>query len=100
LYVRGAPGRVKGIDLAVLPSHKPDEREAKAALDCIGDLARPGLVISVGYEPRLERPVANSALKHGAEVVIMFPAGIEHFRIRRDLQATWDENRVTVVSAV
>lgn len=100
LYVRGMPDRLTSIDLAILPSGKPGEREIQAARLCVRHLARPDVTISVGYGSHLERPAAGIALEKGAEVVIMFSEGIERFQIRRDIAGVWDEGRVTVVSVV
>ena len=98
LYVKGNDQILKRPILTFLSSMKPDEREVNAALACLELVARPGLVIMVGYEHRLSRPIIRRALKLGSDVIISFPEGLLNFSVRRDVKDVWDEKRIAVVT--
>ncbi len=98
LYVKGNDQILKRPILTFMSSRKPEEREVNAALTCLELVARPGLSIMVGYEPRLSRPIIRRALKLGSDVIISFPEGILNFSVRRDLKNVWADERIAVVT--
>ncbi|MEA3458389.1 MAG: hypothetical protein U9R21_06895, partial [Candidatus Thermoplasmatota archaeon] len=65
---------------------------------CLEHVACPGLGIMVGYEHRLSRPIIRRALELGSDVIISFPEGLLNFRVRRDLNDVWDEERIATVT--
>lgn len=85
--------------LALLPSSKPSEKEIYAAAACIEAIAQPGVAILVGYGPHIERPGIRIALERGADVALILSEGILNFKVRQDLQDSWDIKRVLVLSA-
>ena len=98
LYVKGNDQILKRPILTFMSSMKPGEREVNAALACLELVARPGLIIMVGYEHRLSRPMIRRALELGSDVIISFPEGILNFSVRRDVKDVWDEKRIAVVT--
>jgi len=98
LYAKGNDQILKRPILTFLSSMKPEEREVNAALACLELVARPGLIIMVGYEHRLSRPIIRRALKLGSDVIISFPEGILNFSVCRDLKNVWADERIAVVT--
>jgi len=99
LYAKGNMNLLRRPVLALFPSAKPSKREVNAATACIEAIAQPGVTLLLGYGPAIERPSIRVALEKGADVALFFSEGIINFRVRRDLQDIWDENRVLVFSA-
>ncbi|MBP7427881.1 MAG: macro domain-containing protein [Candidatus Hydrogenedentes bacterium] len=98
VYVKGDPGVLNGPLVAVLPSVKPTDREIQGLVACAKEIARPEIALLSGYSPHADRAVVRVALEQGARVVICLVEGILEFRVRKDLQDVWDEERVTVIS--
>lgn len=98
LYVKGDDQILKRPILTFLSSMKPGACEVNAALACLELVARPGLVIMVGYEHRLSRPIIRRAMKLGSDVIISFPEGLLNFSVRGDVKDVWDEKRIAVVT--
>jgi O-acetyl-ADP-ribose deacetylase (regulator of RNase III) len=98
LYVKGSPSLLDCPILAILPSVKPSETEISQATEWIEAMARPGLTIITGYDPRIGRPILRAGLSKGANVAICLSEGINRFRVREDVTSVWDESCTIVLS--
>ena len=98
VYVKGDPGVLKELMVAVVPSIKPADREIQGLVACVKEIASPTVHILAGYSPQADRAVLRTALEQGAHVIICLVEGILEFKVRKDLEDVWDEERVTVIS--
>ncbi len=99
LYLRGEIAALNGPTVAILPSIKPSDREVQGLVACVKGLADPNIRVLVGYSPKGDCPVIWTALEQGTYVIICLVEGILQFRVRRDLQDLWDEDRMSVISS-
>ena len=79
-------------------SRKVSDAGMLVAEDCAQQLAKVGVVVVSGYAKGVDTVAHLAALKSGGATIIVLPEGIEHFRIRRELSAFWDWQRVLVIS--
>jgi len=98
VFVKGNPELLARPLLAVFPSRKPDEKEIAAAMACIEAIAKPGMTILLGYGPHIDRDLIRLALGKGALVAVRFEEGISNFRIRKDIEDVWEDERIAVIA--
>lgn len=87
---------VKGVGFC--GSRKASEQGIGAALDLASQLGERGINVVSGYAAGVDTAVHLAALRSGGTTTIVLPLGISHFRLKNDLQAPWDWERVVVVS--
>jgi len=98
VFVKGNPEVLARPLLAVFPSRKPNEKEVAAATACIEAIAKPGMTILLGYGPHIDRDLIRLALSKGALVAVRFEEGISSFRIRKDIEDVWEDERIAVIA--
>lgn len=81
-------------------SRKASDRSINAGHSCVNSLAQKhhNIVIVSGNANGIDLEVHYEALKQGANTILVLPEGINHFKIKRKLQAVWDWKRVLVIS--
>lgn len=86
------------IDVAVLLSSKPDERETVAATGCVTELARPGLKFSLVMGTAASTKLAVLILEKGGSVIAWVPQGLDRFKAPQVLSSGLAEGRLRLVS--
>lgn len=79
-------------------SRKASEQGLAVAADCATQLAAAGFVAVSGYAAGVDMAAHVSALRAGGATLIVLPEGIDHFRVKKDIQPVWDWDRVLVIS--
>lgn len=79
-------------------SRKASTRGVAVADDCAQQLAKAGFVVASGYAAGVDLAAHRGALLVGGCTLIVLPEGIDHFRIRKNLEDVWDWDRVLVIS--
>lgn len=98
LHVMGNMALLDQPGIGFCGSRKATEKGLEVAADCAGQVARAGLNVISGNASGIDRAAHYAALKAGGTTILVLPEGTDHFRIRRDLSAVWDWNRVLVIS--
>lgn len=97
LYIRGNKTLLNESIFSVILSNKPDERELKAASDCLDAVLKPYMTVMFNYGTS-ERVLIRKALESKAHVVLCLAEGILNFSVRNDLKDVWDEAKISVLS--
>lgn len=97
LFIKGKQNSLSDPILAVILSNKPDEREIKAASDCLDSVLDSSMTVMFNYGTS-ERALIRKVLENDARVILWLAEGISNFSVRKDLQSVWDEARVTILS--
>lgn len=79
-------------------SRKASEKGLAVAADAAGQIAAREVNVVSGYAAGVDMAVHVAALEAGGTTTIVLAEGVEHFRIKRDIRAVWDWDRVCVVS--
>lgn len=79
-------------------SRKVSARGLAVAEDCANQLAPQGFVVVSGYAAGVDMAAHATALAAGGETIIVLAEGLDHFRVKKDIRAVWDWERVLVVS--
>lgn len=66
--------------------------------DCAEQLVNYDFVIISGYASGVDITAHKTALENNGETIIVIPEGINHFRIKEDVQKIWDWKKVLVIS--
>jgi DNA processing protein len=69
-----------------------------AAQDCAWQLAKLGVTVVSGYANGIDLSSHKAALEAGGATILVLAEGIERFRVKRDIETSWDWERVLVVS--
>lgn len=79
-------------------SRKASARGIDVAKDCAQQLASAGIVVVSGYAAGVDTAAHHAALQAGGATVVVLAEGILSFKVKADLRAAWDWDRVAVVS--
>ena len=79
-------------------SRKASSKGLETAHDCADQAAVAGFNVVSGNAAGIDFTAHFAALKAGGSTTLVLPEGIDHFRIRKDLQSVWDWRRVLVIS--
>ena len=81
-------------------SRKASDKGINASHNCVNALIQKyqNIVIVSGNANGIDLEVHYTALKQGANTILVLPEGINHFKIKRKLQTVWDWDRVLVIS--
>ncbi len=84
--------------IGICGSRKAKSACLKVAKDCAGQIARTGLTVVSGNANGIDIEAHYNCLREGGETIFVLPEGLDHFKIRNNLQAVWNWERVLVVS--
>jgi putative DNA methylase len=99
VYYKGAESLLTNPDVAVAYSSKPAEREQTVALDCIAELARPGIQFCFVLNNSLATKIAALALEKGSQVVAWIPQGLSRYHLPRVLRPAYSAGNLLLISA-
>jgi len=97
LYVKGDTSVLYRNGLVILPSRKMEVREQDAITLCIDNMINHEIVYVVGYNAG-DRVILKKLLEAKRKVVVCIEEGILQFRVKSDLEKSWDDTIATVVS--
>lgn len=84
--------------IGICGSRNVSDEGLRAASSC-GELAATHGIISVsGYARGVDTATHIASLRAGGATIIVLPEGIDHFRIKRDIDAVWSDNRALIIS--
>lgn len=98
LWALGNTGLLGLPGIGFCGSRKSSEKGAATAADCAEQAAANGFTVISGNAAGVDSVAHEAALRTGGATILVLPEGIDRFRIRRDLRATWDWKRVLVLS--
>ncbi len=79
-------------------SRKASEKGLLVARDSSKQLALAGITVVSGYAAGVDMVSHYTALENGGSTIIVLAEGITHFRVKKEISAVWDWNRVLVIS--
>ncbi|MBF0457252.1 MAG: DNA-processing protein DprA [Nitrospirae bacterium] len=79
-------------------SRRPSIKGLETARDCAGQLAREGVNIISGYAHGVDMAVHIAALEAGGTTTIILAEGILNFKLKRDIQNVYDQQRTLIIS--
>ena len=94
-------GNLELLDIASLGicgSRKATSEGLKITRVCAEQAARGNVVVVSGNATGVDLKSHFECLEAGGKTILVLPEGINHFRIRRDIEPVWDWKRVLVVS--
>ncbi|KAF3978764.1 MAG: hypothetical protein HFP77_00245 [Methylococcales symbiont of Iophon sp. n. MRB-2018] len=100
LSVLGNINLLKNNAVGFCGSRKVSDKGISASHNCVNVLTHKhnNVVIVSGNANGVDLEVHYMALKQGANTILVLPEGINHFKIKRKLQAVWDWERALVIS--
>lgn len=98
LYYRGNLSLLKINAVGFCGSRNASEKGLETAQDCVEQISAEKLVVISGNANGVDIKAHYTALKEGGYTIFVLPEGIEHFRIKKELQDVWDWSRVLVLS--
>ncbi len=94
----GNIGLLKKNKVGFCGSRKASDKGMEVAKDCVEQLVEQDIVIVSGYAAGIDEQTHLTALKNGGSTIIVLPEGINGFRVKKELKAVWDWDRVLVIS--
>ncbi|MCY4033365.1 MAG: DNA-processing protein DprA [Hyphomicrobiales bacterium] len=94
-------GNIKLLDMAGLGlcgSRHATDKSLEIARDCAEQAAQNNVSVVSGNAAGVDFKSHFNCLEAGGKTILVIPEGMNHFRIRKDLQPVWDWERVLVVS--
>jgi DNA processing protein len=79
-------------------SRKASDDGIAITTDIVEQLSFHNVVAVSGYAKGVDSAAHSAALSSNGKTVIVLPEGINHFRVRKNLEAVWDWERVLVIS--
>jgi DNA processing protein len=98
LWAIGNIDLLKSIAVGFCGSRNASDKGLSVACDAAEQLAESGVTVVSGNAAGVDLEAHRSALEVGGRTILVIPEGIEHFRIRKELQPVWDWSRVLVLS--
>jgi DNA processing protein len=98
LYCAGKLSLINELGVGICGSRKSSDKGIETVRDCAEQIARSAKPIISGNAAGIDVAAHRSALAAGGNTVLVLPEGIDHFRVRKELQDVWDWNRALVVS--
>ncbi|CAA6603800.1 Putative DNA protecting protein DprA (modular protein) [Rhodospirillaceae bacterium LM-1] len=98
LYAQGNLDLLASQGIGFCGSRHASAKGLETAADCAEQAAKDGYVVISGNAAGIDFTAHYSALKAGGTTILVLPEGIDHFRIKKDLQSVWDWKRTLVVS--
>lgn len=99
IHYKGTASLLNNLNVAVAYSSKPAEREQTVALDCIAELARPGIQFCFVLNNSLATKIAALALEKGSQVVAWIPQGLSRYHLPRVLRPAYSAGNLLLISA-
>lgn len=79
-------------------SRKVSPAGIAVAEDCASQIAKLGYPVISGYAAGVDMTAHKTALAIGGTTIIVLPEGIDHFRIKKEIEEYWDWQRVLIIS--
>jgi DNA processing protein len=79
-------------------SRKASDKGIAVTVDCAEQAVQAGFTVISGYAAGVDFAAHRTALAHGGGTIMVLAEGLSRFRIRTDLRAVWDWDRVLVIS--
>lgn len=98
LYLQGNVALLKMDTIGFCGSRNSSEKGINIVKDCAEQAVNRGLVVVSGNAAGVDIAAHYHALNAGGSTILVLPEGINHFRIKRDLESVWNWERVLVVS--
>ena len=98
LMVKGNISLLNKKSVGFCGSRKASDKGISTASDCTELLAEQGININSGYASGIDMATHRTALSAGGTTTIVLPEGINQFRIKKQIEESWDWDRVCVVS--
>ena len=92
LDLLGKPG------LGFCGSRKASDKGIAVTADCAEQAVKAGFTVISGAAAGVDVAAHRTALACGGSTILVLAEGIDHFRVRKELRADWDWDRVLVVS--
>lgn len=98
LYFMGNADLLDRFGLGFCGSRNASPKGIETVGDCSEQAAQNDIVVISGYATGVDQEAHYTALKTGGATIIVLAEGINHFRIKKNLEDVWDWDRVLVVS--
>lgn len=98
VYSRGSIFKDYPQGVALISSYKPSNVEQIAFKKIVQQLLEKNIIMTVGYSPTLERPALKYILENYGAGIVLYSEGINRFSIRKDIERSWSDERISVVS--
>lgn len=79
-------------------SRKASPKGISVTKDCAEQLALKGFVLVSGYAAGVDLMTHRTALENKGDTIVIIAEGINHFAIKKEIEAFWDWNRILVIS--
>jgi len=79
-------------------SREASERGLRVAEDCADQLAAASVVVASGYAAGVDTCAHAAALKAGGTTLVVLAEGIQHFRMKPEVEKVWSWERACIVS--
>lgn len=94
----GNPAVLERVGIGFCGSRKASAKGLTVAADAAGQIAAREVNVVSGYAAGVDMAVHVAALEAGGTTTIVLAEGADHFRIKREIRAAWDWDRVCVIS--
>lgn len=98
VYSRGSIFKESPQGVALISSYKPSDVEQVTYKKIVHQLLKKNILMTLGYAPALERPALKYILENSGTGIVLYSEGINRFSIRKDIERSWSDDRVSVVS--
>lgn len=100
IYYKGNVELLKEKKLFVLMDYIYELREKNALLRCVDELPRDKFVFLFRMSNSKEIDIVKELCYKGFKIIVMISYGIYNFKIRKDLEAVWNLEKILILSIV